>query len=134
MYLFNYASSILMGERVYIFLFNLIPVALLKSCRIPESLYTSLIDPLQKIRILSMKRRCVIFKLLVILILENSPLLFASIGALLRPLANRRKSIGERGNPCWSPLFEVKKGEVEPLMRTTKEVVVMQQKIHFIKL
>jgi hypothetical protein len=42
----------------------------------------------------------------------------------------KRKSKGERGQPCLRPLSEWKKGEAKPLIRTTKESVVRKIMIH----
>ena len=72
-------------------------------------------------------------KFVVILIPSNSPLLFTSRIALLKPSATSKKSRGDRGQPCLNPRSTWKKGEVAPLMRTAKETVVMHAKIHFMK-
>ena len=81
----------------------------------------------------STNNRCVMLKFVVILIPSNSPLLFASRIALLKPSATSKKSRGDRGQPCLNPLSAWKNGEAAPLMRTTKEAVVMHAKIHFMK-
>jgi len=57
----------------------------------------------------------------------------ADIKALLRPSATRRKSKGERGKLCLSPLLEVKKGEVAPLILTTKVTKDIHAIIHLMK-
>ena len=77
--------------------------------------------------------RCVMFRFVAILIPLNSPLLFASRMALLKPSATSKKSKGERGQPYLNPLSAWKKGDATPLMRTAKETVVIHAKIHFIK-
>jgi hypothetical protein len=61
-----------------------------------------------------------------ILIPGKEPNLFAFEIALLSPSATRRKSRGDNGHPCLKPLSEGKKEQAEPLIRTTKEVVVRQ--------
>ena len=96
------------------------------------SLYASLIESLQKLRMSSTNNKCVMFKFVVILIPSNSPLLFASRIALLKPSATRRKSRGERGQPYLNPRSAWKKVDVAPLMRTAKEVVEMHAIIHLI--
>jgi hypothetical protein len=63
----------------------------------------------------------------------KSPELMAEIKALLNPSATRRKSRGERGHPCLSPLPEEKKGEAAPLIRTTKVTEEIQAIIHLMK-
>ena len=64
---------------------------------------------------------------------SNNPLTFASRIALLNPSTTSRKSRGDSGQPCLRPLSSWKKGEASPFMRTAKEAVVMQEKIHFMK-
>jgi len=67
------------------------------------------------------------------LIPEKDPNLFASKISLLSPSATKRKSSGERGQPCLKPLSEEKKGEAEPLISTAKETVVRQFMTHLMK-
>ena len=81
----------------------------------------------------STNNKCVMFKFVVILIPSNSPLLFASRIALLKPSATSKKSRGERGHPCLNPCSAWKKGDAAPLMRTAKEAVVIHAKIYFMK-
>ena len=108
-------------------------MALQNRIRISESLSTSLIESLQKMRMSSMNSKCVMFKFMEILIPSNNPLLLASRMSLLTPSATRKKSRGERGHPCLNPRSEWKKWDAAPLMRTMKEAVVIHAKIHFIK-
>ena len=84
-------------------------------------------------RMSSTKSKCVMFMFVAILNPSNSPLLLASRMALLRPFESSKKSRGERGHPCLNPCLAWKKWDAAPLMRTAKEAVVIQAKIHFIK-
>ena len=133
MYLQNSSSSRLMGERFDFFSFNLMPVALQKSCRISEIFSASLNDPLLKSRISYTKSRWVMVRFVAILIPSNIPFLFASIIALLNPSATNKNKRGERGHPCLRPLSDRNKGEVDPYMRTAKDAMEMHAKIHFMK-
>ena len=81
----------------------------------------------------STNNKCVMLKFVVILIPSNNPLLFASRIALLKPSTTSKKSRGDRGKPCLNPCSAWKKGEAAPLMRNTKEAVVIHAKIHFMK-
>ena len=101
--------------------------------RIFESHYASLIESLQKMRMSSTNSKCVKFRFVAILIPSNNLLPFASRMALLKPSTTSKKSRADRGQPCLNPRSTWKKGEVSPLMRTVKEVVVMHAKIHFMK-
>jgi hypothetical protein len=64
---------------------------------------------------------------------EKLMLFLVSDKALLRPSTTNKNRRGERGHPYQSPFFAGKKGEVAPFMSTTKETVVMQLMIQFIK-
>jgi hypothetical protein len=50
---------------------------------------------------------------------------FSIASALIRPSATGRKSRGEIGQPFLKPLYDLKKGDVEPFMSIEKETVVM---------
>jgi hypothetical protein len=54
---------------------------------------------------------------------------------MTRIIANttKRKRRGDSGKPCQRPLSTLKKGEADPFIITTKEVVVIQHITHLIK-
>jgi len=64
---------------------------------------------------------------------RKSPEFMANIRALLIPFATGRKSRGESGHPCISPLPEVNKGEVAALIRIAKVNEDIQAIIHLMK-
>jgi hypothetical protein len=67
----------------------------------------------------STQRKCVRFGFLVDLIPIKALIILASI-ALLKPSAKIRNNSGNRGLPSLSPLGDLKKLEVEPLIRKKK--------------
>jgi len=113
--------------------FIIIPVALEKSFTVLFRVSASPFVPDVKMRISSTKRRCVICRLLEILMPGKEPERFFAARALLRPSTTRRKSSGERGHPCLKPLSGLKKVVAEPFMSTEKDTIVMQHIIHLIK-
>jgi hypothetical protein len=86
-----------------------------------------------KMRMSSTKRRCVICRLLKILIPGKEPNHISATRAMLSPLEMRRKSSGESGHPFLKPLSSQKKDVAKPFMSIENETVVMQHIIHLIK-
>ena len=56
---------------------------------------------------------------------EKELCLFASNMAILSTFDTNRKRGGERKHPYRSPVLAAHKEDVEPLIKTTKEVVIM---------
>ena len=110
--------------------FICIPLATLKRVMPLCRQSTSLLDPLQKSRMSSTKRRCVSCNVGANSSLVRSPLWTASIRNRLRPSATKRKISGESGHPYCNPLSALKKGEVSPFMRTAKDAVEMHPITH----
>jgi len=108
-------------------------VALEKRFTVLFRVSVSLLFLAVKMRMSSTKRRCVICRLLEILIPGKEPDHFSAVRDLLRPLATRRKSSGEREHPCLKPILGLKNFVVEPFISTEKDTVVMQHIIHLIK-
>ena len=113
--------------------FMIIPIASQKRKRISARVSASLGIPMQNISTSSMKSRCVILKFGEFFMPLKYLEFFSKISALLRPSATRRKSRGERGQPCLSPLSEVKKGEATPFISIAKVTEEIQEIIHLMK-
>lgn len=117
-------------DRVDFCKFICIPVVTLKRVMPLCRQSTSLLDPLQKSRMSSTKRRCVSCKPEANSSPVRSLFQIASIRNRLRPSTTKRKISGESGHPCRNPLSALKKGEAAPFMRTAKDAVEMHPITH----
>ena len=108
------------------------PVALEKSVRISSKSHKSLTKPEQKIKMSSTKSKCEMWRFYASCSPVKLPSLIASLSARLRPSATKRNKRGDSGQPCQSPRSAWKNGEAAPLIRTEKEIVVIQLRIHLI--
>ena len=97
--------------------------------KIIANVFASLLKPSQKIDIFVMSstnRRCVMRRKLQILMRLNQPMNFSSFKNMLSPSATSKKMRGEIGHPFLGPLSDLKKGSVEPFIKTRNETNVMQ--------
>jgi len=108
------------------------PVALEKSLRISSKAHKSLAEPEQKINMSSTKSKCEMWRFCASCSPVKLPSLIASLSARLRPSATKRNKRGDSGQPCRSPRSAWKNGEAALLIRTEKEIVVIQLRIHVI--